>query len=144
MGYEEILTAIKAEFGITLQLVNTGGGCYVFQSQLESGHWLVVTNAEDNVWHDADERARYEADEDYGNPLGWCVMLYGDHQRADWEYAGVVGPCDGCGSWCGNEDHVPTHTEEDAVLADLLSVLRRALPRLVNNYGRNPNDPGLV
>ncbi|MDG4668632.1 hypothetical protein [Mycobacterium sp. 236(2023)] len=70
--FSELIAAVSDEFGIFLEIVNTGGGSEVMHGRLESGHWLVVTDAEDFL-ADIDDQLSSDAE---GYPLGWFVGVY--------------------------------------------------------------------
>ncbi|WBP93206.1 hypothetical protein O6072_18405 [Mycolicibacterium neoaurum] len=71
-SYDDLIAEVRQEFGVTLEIVNTGGGNEAMHGRLESGHWLVVTDAEDFL-SGANERLERDAE---GYPLGWFAGIY--------------------------------------------------------------------
>ncbi|WP_396910288.1 hypothetical protein [Mycolicibacterium sp.] len=70
--YDELLASVRGDIGIELEVVNTGGGNEVMQARLETGHWLVVSEADDFLSNIED---RLAADSD-SYPLGWFAGIY--------------------------------------------------------------------
>lgn len=68
--YRDVLTRLEEE-GLPASFTQTGGMCAAIEVQLETGHTLLVTDAEDTLsW------ARAEHD-------GWSVGLYEPGERSD-------------------------------------------------------------
>lgn len=96
VGYTGVLADVRREYGITLQLFNTGGGCMVFEGRLENGDFICVTEGDDFIsphyWR-TDGVNGYPGECD-GNPWGWTVLVYRPDPdepdyRGDMPYAGV-------------------------------------------------------
>lgn len=68
--YADVL-AVLDEKGLPATFIQTGGMCAAIEVQLETGHTLLVTDAEDSL---AWARAEHE---------GWGVGLYGPGKHAD-------------------------------------------------------------
>lgn len=105
--------SVRHEFGIVLDIVNTGGGSEVMHGRLESGHWLVVSDAEDFL---TDIEGRLMADA-AGVPLGWFVGVY-DNDDSD----GVDRPASS-----GNGGCVEYAQDDGARFHELNSVIRAVL-----------------
>ena len=69
---EVILQKIKDAYGIALDEIHTGGGCYALEGRLETGHWIVATDLD---CHSFRSRLGFEWD---GPAMGWCVGIYED------------------------------------------------------------------
>lgn len=73
-SYDALFAAVRGHCGLVLSVVNTGGGCYVAQVRLESGHWVVVAEADDFLSATAAERLAYERE--HQRSCGWYVGVY--------------------------------------------------------------------
>ena len=78
--YAELFDQIGHAYGLRLSIVNTGGGCYVAQGRLESGHWVVVTEADDFLSLDVQDR--FDDEREYETTCGWYVGVY-DNDSTD-------------------------------------------------------------
>ena len=78
--YSELFDQIATAYGLRLSIVNTGGGCYVAQCRLESGHWLVVTEADDFLSLHVQDRFEREREDE--TTCGWFVGVY-DNDTTD-------------------------------------------------------------
>lgn len=121
-SYEELIAQTRREFGVALEIVNTGGGFEAMHARLETGHWLVVTDAEDALSH-IDDRLRADAD---GRPLGWFAGIYDNDTSAgsDWP---ASSRSDGC------IDYVQ---RDEARFDELNEVIREVLGRLALQASR--------
>lgn len=70
--YQDLAASVRQDFGVELEVVHVGGGNEVMHGRLETGHWLVVSDAEDFL-SDIDQRLETDAD---GYPLGWFAGIY--------------------------------------------------------------------
>ncbi|OBB17031.1 hypothetical protein A5761_11285 [Mycolicibacterium setense] len=71
-GFNAILGEIHHRFGIALQLVDAGGRYVFFQSRLETGDWLRISDYAANVTPLA-QRLALEAHDVH---VGWYVAIY--------------------------------------------------------------------
>lgn len=72
LDYDDLLSTIHARFGITLRCFNSGGGCLIWQSRLESRHWVWINDWDQGIMR----RDRRLATEAAGLPVGWFVGVY--------------------------------------------------------------------
>ena len=128
MSVEQILDAVRDEFGIRFAETHTGGGCCALEARLESGHWIVAT---DEGLCGFRERLEHEGFEDNYNThagedhraLGWFVGIYPDED----------------GSWMGQDDSIVNVCDYDAYAADLPRFVGAALKELIDlTNGRVP------
>lgn len=70
--YQDLIDAVRRDIGVRLAIVGVGGGNDVMHARLETGHWLVVSEAEDFLSSIGD---RLENDAQ-GIPLGWFAGIY--------------------------------------------------------------------
>lgn len=115
-SYEQLIAQARHEFGVALEVVNTGGGFEAMHARLETGHWLVVTDAEDALSH-IDDRLSADAD---GRPLGWFAGIYENDTSAgsDWP---ASSRSDGCIDY---EQH------DEAKFDELNEVIKELLGRI--------------
>lgn len=121
-SYNDLIAEVRREFGVALEIVNTGGGNEAMHGRLESGHWLVVTDAEDFL-SGINERRERDAG---GNPLGWFAGVYNNDGSDDVDRPASHDP-DGC------LDYVQC---DNASLDELNSVVREVLGRLALQSSR--------
>lgn len=112
LGYHDLHATLATRFGITFARFNNGGGCHIWETRLETGHWLWVSDYDPWII----PRACRQAAEDNGHPVGWQINIYAhqpDTDSADTRtcLAGV---------------HHATATAEQ--LPDLIEQTLRALP----------------
>ncbi|WP_131830838.1 hypothetical protein [Mycobacteroides abscessus] len=76
-GYDGILDEIYHRFGIALELVDAGGRYMFFQSRLETGDWLWISDYAANITPLA-QRLDLEARDVH---VGWHVAIYPTETR---------------------------------------------------------------
>lgn len=126
----DIIDDVRAKHGIDLEMVNTGGGCYVLQGRLEDGSWLRAADHEDFCHPElANRHAEEERD---GQPGGWDVSFHSNEHDpgGTWKdpRTGEVheyGPSD---TWAsGDVDPIHWHSDPNARVEDLPRVIGDAL-----------------
>lgn len=73
-SYSELFDDLYRAYGLRLSIVNTGGGCYVAEGRLESGHWVVVTEADDFL--SVRVQDRFDHEQECETTCGWFVGIY--------------------------------------------------------------------
>ena len=71
-GYDELFATINRRFGIALTWWHSGGGYMIWESRLETGDWLWITDFDANIT----PLARRRALEKDGITVGWHVGIY--------------------------------------------------------------------
>jgi len=117
MDYSELFARARDEIGVPLKIVGVGGGNDAIHGRLDSGHWLVITDADDFL---SDAAARCESEQD-GYPLGWFVGVY-ENDSASY---GVDYPASHAEGGC-----LAYAQDDDATIGDLPRVIREALGEL--------------
>jgi hypothetical protein len=115
LGYKELLADITARFGITLTCFDSGGGCLIWESRLETGDWLWITDYDAGI----NPLARRLALEQDGITIGWHVGIYAN-QSADYG-----DEPDSCTRLAGVEHHSATAQQ----LPDLIELALRGRAR---------------
>ena len=121
MSVEQILDAVRDEFGIRFTETMTGGGCCALEARLESGHWIVAT---DEGLCGFRERLEFESFDDNYNThagedpraLGWFVGIYEHNPES--------------GDWMSGDGSIVDACDYDAYGADLPRVVGAALREL--------------
>lgn len=72
LGFDTIVEAIDRQFGITLEIADTGGGYYVLEGTMNSGQWLWISDYDAGLLPLA-RRGELEAQ---GVRIGWRLQLY--------------------------------------------------------------------
>jgi len=72
--YEALFVQVRNATGVALDIVNTGGGCHVARGRIETGQWIVVSEAEDFLSVDASQRFADEAARQ--TQCGWYVGAF--------------------------------------------------------------------
>lgn len=103
----------RERFGFGVDYISTGGNCMVLCGRLDSGHFIVISEADDFAM---DYEARIAA-EDQGEAWGWYVGIYEPDP-------------DESGAWA--ELPVADALDKEAKFADLERVIRTALDNLRN------------
>lgn len=71
-GYDDILTEAQRRFGFTPEIFNSGGNIMIFETRLDDGSFLWITDADCDVT----PRPRRLAKEADGHYVGWQVSIY--------------------------------------------------------------------
>ncbi len=71
-GYDDILTEAQRRFGFTPEIFNSGGNIMIFETRLDDGSFLWITDADCDVT----PRPRRLAKEADGYYVGWQVSIY--------------------------------------------------------------------
>lgn len=117
MGYvenyanqNEVYRMLESAFGISVELVHTGGGCMVYEGRLDNGDFVCITEGEDFIsdyeqrmtgWRNRNTGKIEVEGELAGRPWGWTIGIYTPHvedepepdepeYRSEQPYAGVV------------------------------------------------------
>ena len=110
---QQILDAVKQQYGIAFTEVHTGGGCMALEARLESGHWIVATDENLTGFRD-----RFDLEDIDQLPYGWSIGIYLNNTAHgdDW--------------WGGGEDAVVDVVDYDAWAHDLPAMIGAALKAL--------------
>lgn len=114
--YSELFDNLHRAYGLRLNIVNTGGGCHVAQGRLESGHWVVVTEADDFLSVHVQDRFDYE--QECETTCGWFVGIY-DNDATD-----------GADRPAGDDGCLTSTSVPDAQFCDLTNIVGSALQAL--------------
>ncbi|MEW2484485.1 hypothetical protein AB0876_33340 [Mycobacterium sp. NPDC049093] len=112
-GHDAILDEIYYRFGIALELVDASGRYMHFQSRLETGDWLWISDYAANITPLA-QRLALEADHVH---VGWHVAIYPTDTRT-----AAADPF----VWLASVTH---ETATAGQLPDLVATALRSLPR---------------
>jgi hypothetical protein len=77
MGYDGLVDALRKEFGMHFRLYDTSGGHYCLRAATETGHWLHITDAYEDLssWYERDHASRHD-----GACYGFGVSVFSDDE----------------------------------------------------------------
>jgi hypothetical protein len=115
LGYDDLLATITDRFGITVDCFNSGGGCLIWETRLETGDWMWVTDWDAGIQPLA-RRLELEAQ---GITVGWHIGIYANLTDSAGDQP------DSCTRLAGVEHHTATAAQ----LPDLIDLALRGTPR---------------
>lgn len=117
--YQDLIDSVRRDLGVRLAIVGVGGGNEVMHARLETGQWLVVSEAEDFLSSIGD---RLENDAQ-GTPLGWFAGVYLNDASG-----GVAHPASSVPAGC-----LAAVVREDALFHELGDVVSEVLAQFARS-----------
>ena len=128
MGYEPLVAALREAFGMTFTLYDTSGGNYCLRAVTETGHWLHITDAYEDLstFYEREHAWRHD-----GACYGFGVSVFADDECGELVYS--------------NEDPFAVgDTDVVTLVRDALENLAGRTPDADDAGGRSPAQRGRV
>ncbi len=125
LDYTDLLSTIRDRFGITLRCFNSGGGCLIWESRLESQHWVWINDWDQGIMR----RNRRLATEAAGDPVGWFI--------------GVYAPAGDTPAWSDDHWRVASVSHRTATAEQLPDLIELALRSITEAAHHDYDDQGV-